>query len=114
MILQYRSPSQANILPASPSLSFSRCFTSTPVQASKAPQRRRYRDPYAIAQAKARKAANLSRQEVLKKERAAALGDPVRGVTTPYLESFDTTVAPEPTEEATSTKTRISRSPTPD
>lgn len=42
-----------------------------------------------MAQAAARKAANLSRQEVLKKERAANLGDPVRGEETDYVRSFD-------------------------
>ena len=74
-------------------------------------QKRRHRDPYAIAQAKARKAANLSRQEVLKKERAAALGDPIRGVTTPYLQSFDTAIEPESPQEPIHSKTRISQSP---
>lgn len=74
-------------------------------------QRRRKHDPYAIAQAKARKAANLSRQEVLKKERAATLGDPVRGVTTPFVESFDTALPPEPSPASASTKTRIDKSP---
>lgn len=63
--------------------------TSTADYASTVQQRRRHRDPYALAQARARKAANLSRQEILKQERAAALGDPVRGVTTPFVESFD-------------------------
>jgi ribosomal protein S15 len=52
-------------------------------------QRRRYKDPYAIAQAKQRKAANMARQEMLRQERDVALGDPVRGITTPFLESFD-------------------------
>ena len=59
-------------------------------------QRRRHRDPYAIAQARARKDANLSRQEILKKERADALGDPVRGVTTPFVQSFDTALPTTP------------------
>lgn len=76
----------------------SRSFTSSnAAQASTVTQRRRHRDPYAIAQAKARKAANLSRQEVLTKERAAALGDPVRGITTPYVLSFDTGIEPDST-----------------
>lgn len=68
--------------------------TTSSVAASTVAERKRHRDPYAVAQAKARKAANLSRQEVLKKERAAALGDPVRGVTTPFVESFDAPPAP--------------------
>ena len=52
-------------------------------------QRRKHKDPYALAQAKQRKAVNLARQEVLRKERTEALGDPVRGISTPFLESFD-------------------------
>ncbi|MCJ1414401.1 hypothetical protein MMC32_000727 [Xylographa parallela] len=53
-------------------------------------QRPRYRDPYANKHAEARRAANIARQIVLRKERAAALGDPIRGIPTPFLESFDT------------------------
>ncbi|KAH9220049.1 ribosomal protein-like protein S15 [Leptodontidium sp. 2 PMI_412] len=52
-------------------------------------QRRKYKDPYALAQAKQRKDANLSRRAELQEQRKAALGDPVRGITTPFLESFD-------------------------
>jgi len=52
-------------------------------------QRRKYKDPYALAQAKQRRDANLSRQAELQKQRQAALGDPVRGITTPFIESFD-------------------------
>ncbi|RFU29092.1 hypothetical protein B7463_g7248, partial [Scytalidium lignicola] len=57
--------------------------------ASSQAQRRKYRDPYTLAQAKQRKAANLKRQDELKKEREASLGDPVRGITTPFIESLD-------------------------
>jgi ribosomal protein S15 len=57
--------------------------------ASTKSEKRRHRDPYALAQAKQRKLANLSRQEVLKKEREASLGDPVRGIPTPFVESFN-------------------------
>ncbi|MCJ1398477.1 hypothetical protein MMC11_001677 [Xylographa trunciseda] len=53
-------------------------------------QRPKYRDPYANKHAEARRAANIARQLVLRKERAAALGDPIRGITTPFVESFDT------------------------
>ncbi|KAF2093723.1 hypothetical protein NA57DRAFT_47950 [Rhizodiscina lignyota] len=68
-----------------------RSFTSTaPSHASTAQQKRRSRDPYILAQAAAKRAANQSRQEVLRKQRAAAYGDPVKGVTTPFLETFDT------------------------
>ncbi|KAK5007814.1 hypothetical protein LTR28_004800 [Elasticomyces elasticus] len=76
--------------PAAPA-PISRAFTTTPSpSASTVAQKRRHRDPYALAQTRARRAANLSRQEVLKKERISKLGDPVRGVTTPFIESFDT------------------------
>lgn len=52
-------------------------------------QRRKHKDPYVLAQAKQRKAVNVARQQVLQEERKEALGDPVRGITTPYIESFD-------------------------
>ncbi|KAF1825318.1 uncharacterized protein K489DRAFT_292066, partial [Dissoconium aciculare CBS 342.82] len=57
--------------------------------ASSASERHQYRDPYAVAQAKARKAANQSRQEILRKERSEAAGHPVRGIATPLVKSFD-------------------------
>ena len=52
-----------------------------------------HRDSYALRQAKARKDANLSRQAVLKEQRAKELGDPIRGITTPFVESLDTVVS---------------------
>jgi ribosomal protein S15 len=52
-------------------------------------QRKKHKDPYALAQAKQRKEANLSRRAQLQEERKVALGDPVRGITTPFVESFD-------------------------
>jgi ribosomal protein S15 len=58
------------------------------VEHAKAEKHKRW-DPYALAQARQRKAANIARQEVLQKERAAALGDPVRGIATPFIESLD-------------------------
>lgn len=79
-----------------------RPFTSSPstqassAKASIAARKRRHQDPYALAQARARKAANLSRQAVLKKERAVALGDPIRGIETPFIRSFDHTHHLEP------------------
>lgn len=48
-----------------------------------------YRDAYAYQHAQRRKDANISRQAVLKQERAEALGDPIRGVLTPFVQSFD-------------------------
>ncbi|EME83366.1 uncharacterized protein MYCFIDRAFT_59108 [Pseudocercospora fijiensis CIRAD86] len=87
---------------ATPS-SITRSFSSTTCQhASTVAQRKRHRDPWALAQAKAKKAANLSRQEVLKKERASALGDPVRGTTTAFVKSFDTALPPEPSPDTPS------------
>ncbi|KAL9131292.1 MAG: hypothetical protein Q9217_000727 [Psora testacea] len=47
------------------------------------------RDAYTLRQAKARKDANLSRQALLKEERAKELGDPIRGIETPFVKSFD-------------------------
>lgn len=91
---------RASSIPPSPvpfASIITRSFSATPSSsASAAKQRRRHRDPYAIAQAKAKKAANLSRQEVLTKERVGSLGDPVRGVTTTFVQSFDTALPPEP------------------
>lgn len=83
--------------PSPPSPSVFRTFTSSePSRASTIAQRRKHRDPYALAQARARKAANLSRQEVLKQERSSALGDPVRGTTTEFVRSFDTALPSTP------------------
>jgi ribosomal protein S15 len=69
-------------------------FTTSSKFAASQREQREYGDPYALAQARQRKAANLARQAVLKKERAASIGDPVRGITTPFVESFDTLVDP--------------------
>ncbi|KAK7422848.1 hypothetical protein QQX98_001415 [Neonectria punicea] len=46
-------------------------------------------DPYRYAQAQQRKAANVQRREELQRERHAAAGDPIRGRTTPFIESLD-------------------------
>ncbi|RKF82240.1 putative ribosomal protein s15 [Golovinomyces cichoracearum] len=48
-----------------------------------------HHDPYKLAQIKLRKEANLSRQRELLDQRTSAMGDPVRGISTPYLETFD-------------------------
>lgn len=47
-------------------------------------------DPYGWAQAQQRKNANLERRAELEKERKVSWGDPVHGITTPFVESFDT------------------------
>jgi ribosomal protein S15 len=52
-------------------------------------QRKAHKDPYALAQSAQRKAVNLARQKILQEERKKALGDPVRGITTPFVSSFD-------------------------
>ena len=53
-------------------------------------KRRQKQDPYGWAQAQQRKAANLKRREELQKVKDAAWGSPVHGITTPFVESFDT------------------------
>lgn len=69
--------------------------TPLPIHIQSAPastlsRRRGHQDPYADAQSKQRKTANLARQAVLLAERAALHGDPVKGVPTPFLSGFDT------------------------
>ncbi len=67
--------------------------TASPLSTSlKKVKKQDHRDTYALRQAKARRDANLSRQAVLKEQRAKELGDPIRGITTPFVESFDTVV----------------------
>lgn len=46
-------------------------------------------DPYRWQQAQDRRNANLARRAQLNAERQAAMGDPVQGLPTTYLESFD-------------------------
>ena len=57
-------------------------------------------------QAEQRRVANINRQTTLREQRAAAMGDPIRGVTTPFIESLDTGLPPEvkPTVEQISNK----------
>ena len=49
----------------------------------------------------------MSRQAVLKEQRAKELGDPIRGITTPFIESFDTAIpqAVRPTMDQLSIRT---------
>lgn len=47
-------------------------------------------DPYVAAQKARKKAANLSRRAELEQSRVESLGNPVRGVATPFVQSFDT------------------------
>ncbi|CAE7180143.1 hypothetical protein P3342_002576 [Pyrenophora teres f. teres] len=70
-----------------------RTFVSTAYLQAESEERRKKRlanDPYIIAQRNQKKAANLTRRAELERARIASLGDPVRGVPTPFVESFDT------------------------
>ncbi|KAL8861855.1 MAG: hypothetical protein Q9178_001724 [Gyalolechia marmorata] len=67
-----------------------------------------YEDSYAYQHTRQRKAANVARQAELKEQRAAALGDPIRGVTTPFIKSLDSdlpTPATTSIEEVSHTST---------
>ena len=74
-------------------------FSTTSNFARNIPQlkkrRQENRDAYTLRQVQARRDANLSRQAVLKEQRAKELGDPIRGIPTPFVESFDTEVPQE-------------------
>ncbi|KAL9001726.1 MAG: hypothetical protein Q9188_005305 [Gyalolechia gomerana] len=54
-------------------------------------------DSYAYHHARQRRAANVTRKVELRKQRAVALGDPIRGVTTPFVESLDSPIRSEAT-----------------
>lgn len=76
-------------------LPFRTAFSTTPcTSAVKKMNKTRFRDAYAYHQAKQRKDANVSRQLVLKQRRAEANGDPIRGIPTPFVKSFDTAHPP--------------------
>ncbi|KAL2855310.1 hypothetical protein BJY01DRAFT_204425 [Aspergillus pseudoustus] len=63
--------------------------SKTSVRAGSAESRERRRhDPYLITQARQRKAANLSRQQVLAEKREGSSGDPVYGESTPFIEEL--------------------------
>ena len=74
-------------------------FSTTSNLARNIPQlkkrRQENRDAYTLRQVQARRDANLSRQAVLREQRAKELGDPIRGISTPFVESFDTEVPQE-------------------
>ncbi|KAI9714961.1 MAG: hypothetical protein M1812_006274 [Candelaria pacifica] len=95
-----------------------RAFTPSSRQCKPTSEKqRKHRDPYALAQARALKAANLKRQEVLKKERAGSLGNPVRGILTPFVESLDhalpQTVKPSVRATTRASKAEASSEPQP-
>lgn len=47
-------------------------------------------DPYVVAQRNRKKAANLTRRAELEQARVGSLGNPVRGITTPFVQSLET------------------------
>ncbi|KAK1986352.1 ribosomal protein S15 [Colletotrichum cereale] len=53
-------------------------------------KRKAKQDPYRYQQAQQRKAANEKRQSEIQAEKDAKWGDPVHGIPTPFVESFDT------------------------
>ncbi|RAL07694.1 mitochondrial 37S ribosomal protein uS15m [Aspergillus homomorphus CBS 101889] len=68
--------------------------SKTTVRAGSAASRERRRhDPFLTAQSRQRKAANLSRQQALAKEREQALGDPVKSQPTPFIQELQKTEA---------------------
>ncbi|EEY19332.1 conserved hypothetical protein [Verticillium alfalfae VaMs.102] len=52
-------------------------------------KKRQRADPYRWQQSQQRKAANIKRQQEIKAARDATWGDPVHGIPTPFVESFD-------------------------
>jgi len=95
--------------PSSPVSKVWQCLFSTtrPTAARKKLRRADFADTYAFNHARQRKEANVSRQALLKEQRAKEIGDPIRGVTTPFIESLDTAIpqAVRPTMSQLSTKT---------
>ncbi|KAI0107079.1 ribosomal protein S15 [Nemania sp. FL0031] len=73
------NPSTPSLLP----------ITQTASLSAKEKRRLAKQDPYRWAQMEQRKNAHLERRRVIEEERRAQLGDPVRGITTPFVESFD-------------------------
>ncbi|KAJ5240077.1 hypothetical protein N7468_004696 [Penicillium chermesinum] len=65
-------------------------YAVTRAASSKASTQKRT-DFFRIAQARQRKAANLSRQKVLQTEREASLGDPVKSEPTPFIQEIEST-----------------------
>lgn len=63
--------------------------SKTTVRPGSAETRERKRhDPFATAQSRQRKAANLSRQQALEAERDASLGDPIETEPTPFIQQI--------------------------
>ncbi|KAI0485530.1 hypothetical protein F4859DRAFT_511730 [Xylaria cf. heliscus] len=64
-------------------------ITQTASVSAKEKRRLAKQDPYRWAQMQQRKNAHLERRQEIEAARQAALGDPIRGITTPFVESFD-------------------------
>ena len=62
-------------------------------------KKRVHRDAYALRQAQQRKDANLSRRALLKEQAQKELGDPIRGIETDFVRSFDNNVAKNSSED---------------
>ncbi|KAK4040354.1 hypothetical protein C8A01DRAFT_15770, partial [Parachaetomium inaequale] len=76
-------------------------------------KKRMKRDPYGWAQAQQRKNAHLKRREEIEADRAVTAGDVVHGITTPFVESFDTAgqEAASPEDAATGESRPLPTSP---
>ncbi|KAI1822436.1 ribosomal protein S15 [Xylaria intraflava] len=64
-------------------------ITQTASLSQKEKKRLAKQDPYRWAQMQQRKNAHLERRAELQEIKRQAMGDPIRGVTTPFVESFD-------------------------
>ncbi len=67
-----------------------------------------HRDSYALRQVKQRKDANLSRQAILGEQRAKELGDPIRGIPTNFVKSFDTGIPQDVIDDIDAAAAKIS------
>ncbi|KAF2204321.1 hypothetical protein GQ43DRAFT_438050 [Delitschia confertaspora ATCC 74209] len=94
--LRATKPSPAFTLPFRP-------FSTSPsllARVQSSVKKRKSYDPYAVALRNRKKAANVSRQAELKQQRIESLGDPVKGITTPFVASFETATPLEISEGA--------------
>ncbi|KAI5864396.1 hypothetical protein GGS23DRAFT_497772 [Durotheca rogersii] len=64
-------------------------ITQTASLSQKEKKRLAKQDPYRWEQMQQRKAAHLKIREIIEARRTSLRGDPVRGITTPFVESFD-------------------------
>jgi ribosomal protein S15 len=73
------------------------CKATARAGSVEARERRRH-DPFLTGLSRQRKAANLSRQQTLREQREAALGDPVQSKPTPFIQSIQSNLKPHPTQ----------------